>query len=165
MGKRVVVEGDAVTGTDTHNLSGPGLTPPSTPANYSGIGSFDYVGKMTESLSDFVAVDGRPLALTSSRSSLDPGETAPPSGRHSGPAVKNPLPPTDAPIQATVPLLKIDDAVGEGRPGAGAGSRLLKVGGVAALLDADRIDTCDGLGVPGNSSVAASGQDFVSCSE
>jgi hypothetical protein len=167
MGKRIVVENDKVEGTDKHNLSGPGVTPPpaSSPTTYTGVGSFDYAGKMTDQLSDFVKIDGKPVALKDSKSSLNPGESAPPAGKHSGPAVKNPLPPLTAPIIATVPALKIDDAVGEGRPSATAGSAFVKVGSTAVLLDADKIDTCDGLGIPMNSTVTSEKQDFVSCSE
>jgi hypothetical protein len=166
VGKKVVVEDDKVEGTDKHNLSGPGVnSATSAPAPYKGVGSFDYVGKMTDALSDFVKIDGAAVALKTSRSSLNPGETAPPAGKHSGPAVKSPTPPLDKPITATVPLLKIDDPVGEGKPSATAGSVFVKVAGTAVLLDDDKIDTCDGLGVPMNSTVTAEKQDFVSCSE
>ena len=49
-------------------------------------------------------------------------------------------------------------------PNAAAGSSLLTVGGAKVLLDGDKIDTCDGLGVKANSTVTAMGQSFVSCS-
>ena len=110
-------------------------------------------------------IDGRPVALKSSRSSLNPGETAPPAGKHSGPAVKNPTPSLSTPVTATVPSLKSDDPVGEGKPSASAGSVFVKVAGTAVLLDDDKIDTCDGFSVPMNSKVTAEKQDFVSCSE
>jgi ankyrin repeat protein len=35
---------------------------------------------------------------------------------------------------------------------------------VKVLLDNDKIDTCDGLGIPANSTVAASEQNLVKCS-
>ena len=167
MGKLVVVENDKVEGTDKHNLSGPGVTasPPPVAANYVGVGSFDYVGKMTGQLSDFVKIGGKPVALKTSKSSLNPGEDAPPAGKHSGPQVKNPLPILTTPIVATVPALKIDDPVGEGKPSATAGSKFVKVNSEALLLDGDKIDTCDGFSVPMNSTVTAEGQDFVNCSE
>ena len=166
MGKKVVVEGDKVEGTDKHNLSGPGVNATTSAVqDYKGVGSFDYVGSMTDALSGFVKIDGRPVALKSSRSSLNPGETAPPAGKHSGPAVKNPTPSLSTPVTATVPSLKIDDPVGEGKPSASAGSVFVKVAGTAVLLDDDKIDTCDGFSVPMNSKVTAEKQDFVSCSE
>jgi hypothetical protein len=167
MGKLVVVKNDKVEGTDKHNLSGPGTTPPpaSSPAQYVGVGSFDYVGKMTDQLSDFVKIDGKPVAVKTSKSSLNPGETAPPAGKHSGPAVKNPLPPLTAPIIATVPALKIDDPVGEGKPSAISGSKFVKIASSEVLLDADKIDTCDGFSIPMNSTVTAENQSFVSCSK
>jgi hypothetical protein len=166
VGKLVVVENDKVEGTDMHNLTGPGTTTSSPPvaATYKGVGSFDYAGKMTDQLSDFVKVDGKPVALKTSKSSLNPGESAPPAGKHSGPAVKNPTPPLTSPIVATVPALSITDPVGEGKPSATAGSQFVKVGSTALLLDADKIDTCDGLSIPMNSTVTAAEQDFVSCS-
>lgn len=168
MGKLVVVENDKVEGTDKHNLTGPGNTvppPPPVPATYVGVGSFDYVGKMTDQLSDFVKIDGKPVAVKTSKSSLNPGETAPPAGKHSGPAVKNPVQPLDAPIKAIVPSLQITDPVGEGKPSGIAGSKFVKIASTAVLLDADKIDTCDGLSIPMNSTVTAENQSFVSCSE
>lgn len=162
MGTLIVVENDRVEGTDKHNVSGnatnPSPPPPTVP--YVGVGDFDYRGKMTDALSDFVKIGGKPVALVSSRSSLNPGETAP-GGGHSGPAGKNFVPPTPTPITAT---LSITDPVGEGSPSATAGSTFVSVGGTAVLLDGDSIDTCDGLAIPMNSTVTAEGQSFVSCS-
>ncbi len=163
MGKLVVVENDKVEGTDKHNVSGnatnPAAPPPTVP--YVGVGDFDYVGKMTDALSDFVKIDGTPAATVKSKSSLDPGESAPGGGHH-GASGKNFLPPTPSPITST---LSITDPVGEGNPSATAGSAFASIGGDAILLDGDSIDTCDGLSVPMNSTVTAETQSFVSCSE
>ena len=163
MAKLIIVKNDKVEGTDKHNVAGnatnPGAPPPTVP--YSGVGDFDYAGKMTDQLSDFVNIDGQPVALKSSKSSLNPGESAPPAGKHSGPAGKNFNPPTPVPI---APSLSISEAVGEGKPSASSGSSFVKVGSTAVLLDADKIDTCDGLGIPMNSTVTSQNQDFVSCS-
>jgi hypothetical protein len=164
MAKLVVVENDTVEGTDKHHVSGdatnPAPPPPTVPGAW--VADFDYVGKMTDALSDFVHVDDRPVALVSSRSSLDPGEDVPPSGRHSGPMAGNFVPTVPAPV---TPSLGIDDPIGTGNPNAAAGSTFVSVDGDAVLLDGDAIDTCDGLGVPANSTVTAENQDFVSCSE
>lgn len=167
MGKLVVVENDKVEGTDKHNVSGPGTTTsaPPSPATYKGIGDFDYVGKMTDQLSDLVKIAGKPVALKSSKSSLNPGESVPPAGKHSGPVGKNLVPPTTGPIVPTVPSLSITDPIGTGIPSATSGSKFVKIGGVEILLDGDKIDTCDGLSVPMNSTVTVENQDFVSCSE
>jgi len=162
MAKLIVVENDKVEGTDKHNVSGnatnPGPPPPTVP--YVGIGDFDYVGKITEELNDFVKIDGTPVALIESKSSLDPGEDA--SGKHSGSMGKNFLPPVPAPITVS---LNITDPVGQGTPGMGSGSSFVKVSGVKVLMDGDKIDTCDGPGIIGNSEVTSENQDFVSCSE
>jgi len=163
MGKLIVVEQDPVKGTDKHMVAGnatnPAAPPPTVP--YSGVGDFDYDGKMTDGLSDFVKIGGKPVALKNSKSSLNPGESAPPSGKHSGPLGKNFTPPTPVPIAST---LSITDSVGTGTPSASSGSAFLQIGGTAVLLDGDKIDTCDGMGIPMNSTVTASGQAFVSCS-
>lgn len=169
MAKLVVVENDKVEGTDKHKVAGNGTNtaapPPTIPGAW--IADFDYVGKMTGGLSDFVKVDGSPVALVTSRSALDPGENAPPAGRHSGPKGSGfvPMPPVPALGPPVLPSLSITDPVGTGDPNAGAGSAFVNVGGDAVLLDGDAIDTCDGLGVPANSTVTAENQDFVSCSE
>lgn len=164
MGKRMIVQNDPVEGTDNHNVTGqaqnPAPPPPTVP--YKGIGDFDYVGKITAQLSDFVTIDGKPIALKTSQSSLNPGESAPPAGRHSGPAGKNFNPPSPPPNLLS---LQVTDLIGEGKPGTSAGSSFVTVGGVKILLDGDKIDTCDGMNKPGNSTVTAKEQDFVSCSE
>lgn len=159
MGKLVIVADDPVTGKDTHNVTG--TTTSNPPVVYIGTGTFDYKGAMTGSLSDFVTVDGTAVALVSSESSLNAGEDAP-GGGHDGLSGKDFTPPI---VDTSKPITITDSPLGKGTPGSGAGSGVLTVDGVKVLLDADKIDTCDGLGVPGNSSVAASGQDFVTCSE
>jgi hypothetical protein len=159
VGKLVIVADDPVTGTDKHNVSGTTTTSP--PVAYTGVGDYAYNGSMTGSLSDFVTVDGTAVALVSSESSLNPGEDAP-GGGHDGLSGSNFVLPI---VDTSKPITITDSPLGKGTPGSGAGSGVLTVDGVKVLLDADKIDTCDGLGVPGNSSVAASGQDFVTCSE
>lgn len=163
MGKLLIVDKDAVRGTDKHNVSGqatnPAAPPPTVP--YVGVGDFVYTGAMTAELSDFVRIAGIPVALTTSRSSLDPGQDVPPAGGHSGPAGSGFTPPTPTPIP---PSLMITDPIGVGRPSAGAGSGFVSVAGRPVLLDGDAIDTCDGLARPGNSTVTSSHQSFVSAS-
>lgn len=162
MAKKIVVDGDAVKGTDKHNVTGTGtITSPPGTAPYTGVADFDYVGKMTTKLSDFVTIAGKAVAVVTSESSLDPGESAPP-GKHAGMSGKNFMPPTPTPIPNTI---TITDPIGKGTPGAAAGSAFVTIDGTKVVLDGDRIDTCDGLSIPGNSTVTASNQDFVSCSE
>lgn len=171
MGKRIIVENDKVEGTDTHNVAGdainPAAPPPSIPGTWTA--QFDYAGKITGQLSDFVKIKGIPVALKNSESALNPGEDAAPNGKHSGPQGKSftPVPPTTTlPFEATkLVSLQITDPVGEGKPSATAGSRFVSVGGIAVLLDQDKMDTCDGLSNPMNSAVTSGNQDFVSCSE
>ena len=166
MGKMIVVEGDPVQGTDTHNVAGTGPNPAAPPPTlpYVGTGRFQYAGSMTDSLSTFVKIDGKPVALVTSKSSLNPGETAPPAGGHSGPAGSGFVPGAGSGASTPTPVtLSITDPIGPGVPNAGAGSALLTIGGTKVLLDGDKIDTCDGLGAKGNSSVTAAGQAFVNC--
>lgn len=164
MAKLLIVEGDPVSGTDKHNVSGmatnPVAPPPTVP--YVGVGDYTYIGAMTGELSDFVRIAGMPVALTTSRSSLDLGQDVPPAGGHSGPAGLGFTPPSPMPIPLT---LVITDPVGVGRPSVGAGSGFVSVAGRPVLLDGDPIDTCDGLGLPGNSTVTSLRQNFVSASE
>jgi hypothetical protein len=159
MGKHVVVDGDPVTGTDKHNVTG--VTTSSPPVPYTGTGDFDYAGSMTGGLSDFVTIDGVAVALVTSTSSLDAGETAPGGGHHgnSGSGF------TPSTVDTSKPVLIADQPLGTGVPSTGAGSGLLTVGGVKVLLDEDKVDSCSGVGATGGSSVAAVGQDFVTCSE
>jgi hypothetical protein len=163
MGKLAVVQGDSVQGTDKHNVVGkatnPAAPPPTVP--YAGIGSYAYNGKMTDGLSAFVTFGGKPVALVTSKSSLNPGETAP-GGGHNAASGSSFVPPAPPPILD--PTLSITDVIGTGVPNAAAGSALLTIGGVKVLLDGDKIDTCDGTGVPANSTVTASGQSLVKCS-
>lgn len=167
MGKLIVVQNDTVDGTDKHNVAGeatnPGAPPPSIPSVW--IADFDYVGKMTDALSDFVKIEGQPVALKSSKSSLNPGEDTAPAGKHSGNQGKSFTPLAPPPFPAKKIDLKITDPIGLGTPNAlAAGSSFVSVGGTALLLDGDKIDTCDGLNVPGNSTVTAENQAFVACS-
>jgi hypothetical protein len=166
MGKLIVVENDKVEGTDKHSLTGPGTlaAPPNTPTPYVGNGSFDYKGKMTDQLSDFVKIDGKPVSLKSSQSSLNAGESASPSGKHSGPMVKQPIPDLTTPIVAVVPSLAIvPPPTGIGNPSTTAGSTFVTVASTAVLLDGDKLDTCGP--PPMNATVTAENQSFVSCSE
>lgn len=162
MGKLVVVKGDPVQGTDTHNVTGLAKPPPSPPPTYTGTGDFTYNGAVTDELSDFVRIAGVPVALVTSSSSLNPGETSP-AGKHAGPQGSNFTPPAPAPEPSTLNIT--DSPLGTGVPNSGAGSALLTVNGVKALLDADKIDTCSGVGGLAGSAVAAQGQDFVACSQ
>jgi hypothetical protein len=169
MGRKVVVKGDAVSGTDRHHVVGtisvpgpPPITlaypPPGSPAT----AQFTYTGAMTDALSDLVTIGGRPVAAVTSHSSLNAGEAA--SGGHSGPQAQQPF----APIPTGTPILssfKIIDVVGSGTPGATAGSGFVTIGGAAVLLDGDAVDTCDGTGAQGNSHVSSSHQGFVEVSE
>jgi hypothetical protein len=164
MGKLIVVQGDRVQGTDTHNVSGMGPNPPGPPAAFVGTGRYQYIGSMTDSLSTFVKVGGKPAALVTSKSSLNAGETVPPAGRHSGPAGDSFAPGSGSVPTPTSLTLSITDVIGTGMPNGAAGSALLTVSGTKVLLDGDKIDTCDGTGAKANSTVAATGQSFVTCS-
>lgn len=156
MGK-LVVKGDPVRGTDTHNVTG--LTATSPPVAYTGTGDFTYTGAVTGQLSDFVTIGGVPVALVTSRSTLNTGEDSPPAGKHSGPQGTNFKPSVPAPDPSKLSIL--DTPLGTGVPNAGAGSALLTVGGVKVLLDADKIDTCGPVPTKAGSTVTAQGQDFV----
>jgi len=162
MAKLWVVDGDAVEGKDKHNVMGLAKPPPTPPPAYTGVGTYDYVGKMTDALSSFVTVDGKAAAVVTSKSSLNPGETAP-GGKHAGPSGKDFLPPSPVPNELTLSIT--DTPLGQGVPNSGAGSTFVKIGGDKLLLDGDAIDTCDGAGGKANSKVTASGQSFVTCSE
>lgn len=163
MGKLIVVENDKVEGKDKHNVEG-SATPPPPGATYTGVGDFDYEGKMTGELSDFVSIKGKPVALKNSKSALNPGEDAPPAGKHSGPMGGNFVPPSPAPVLISLSIDAGDQPIGEGKPSENSGSSFVKVNGVEVLLDGDKIDTCDGEGNSMNSAVTAENQDFVSCS-
>ncbi|MEC4018807.1 hypothetical protein [Streptomyces sp. H27-D2] len=159
MGKQVVVKGDSVKGTDTHNVTGCIASPPGP---YTGVADFTYDGAMTEGLSDFVRIAGVPVALVTSRSSLNAGEAVAPTGKHSGPLGGNFIPTAPLPVPLSVKIT--DTPLGTGIPNSAAGSALLTVNGVKVLLDADKIDTCSGTGAPAGSAVTSKGQDFVTCS-
>ncbi len=161
MGKLIIVESDKVQGTDKHNVSGSNTSSP--PTAYSGMGDFDYAGKMTMQLCAFIKIDGKPVALKTSKSSLNPGETAPPLGKHSNLLGKNWNPATPPPNPVTLTLVGV---TGEGSPDSGAGSKFVTAGGVALLLDGDKISTCDSTTPMNmNSAVTSQGQSFVFCSE
>lgn len=165
MGKLIVVENDKVEGKDTHNIAGGGTTTSAPPSGcpYKGTATFDYAGKMTGALSDFVKIDNKPVAVKTSTSSLNAGEDAP-SGKHGVLQASNPTPPNTSPCNVPPIALSITDPIGTGKPNSGAGSTFVKIDSVAILLDGDKIDTCDGLSKPANSTVTAEQQDFVSCS-
>jgi hypothetical protein len=168
MGKLVIVKDDPVRGTDRHKVSGQGPNPAAPPptASYTGIGEFSYAGKVSDGLSEFVRIDGHGVALITSKSSLDPGEDAPPAGKHSGPSGSNFLADaTSTALKPTTTTLTITDDIGPGTPNADAGSDLLTVGKVKVLLDADKIDTCSGIGAKAASTVTAQKQGFVTCSD
>jgi uncharacterized Zn-binding protein involved in type VI secretion len=124
---------------------------------YAGTGSYTYKGKITDSLSTFVKIGGQPVAILTSQSSLNPGETAP-GGGHDPASGSGFVPPAPVPIASTLAFLP--PVKGVGLPNAGAGSPLLSIGGVKVLLDGDKMDTCDGTG-SANSTVTTSGQSFV----
>jgi len=81
------------------------------------------------------------------------------SGTNFVPATGTTVPTPTAQIQI------VDTPLGTGAPNSGAGSGLLTVDGTRVLLDGNEIDTCSGVGAKADSSVAAQGQDFVTCSE
>jgi hypothetical protein len=163
----LIVDGDPVEGTDTHNVaatavdSSSGATVP-----WTGTGNYTYTGAMTTDLSTFVKISGSAVGLTTSASSLNLGETAPPGG-HFGPSGSSFTPATSQPTTAatqTPGTETITDSIGTGNPGSDAGSDFVSVGGDPVLLDQDPIDTCDGTGAKGNSTVTASTQSFVTAS-
>jgi uncharacterized Zn-binding protein involved in type VI secretion len=163
MAKMIAVEGDAVEGTDTHNVAGPGTGPDGA---YTGTGKFKYHGRITDGLSTLVKIDGKPVALVSSKSSLNPGEDT--AGDHFGPkavgSAYKKAPDSVSSVPVTLTLLISDTGIGTGTPNASAGSMLLTIENKRVLLDGDAIDTCDCNDTPKNSSVNATGQGFVSCS-
>src|ERR1043166_7905627 len=116
---------------------------------------------MVDQLSSFIRINGQPVATTGSKSALDPGEDA--TGGHFGRNGKNFLPPTPAPILESIHIT--DVPIGTGSPSATSRSTFVKSNGIAILVDGDKIDICDGLGKPMNSSVTAGQQDVVSCSQ
>lgn len=158
MSKLVAVEGDPVDGKDTHNVTGKTNSNPVT--TYSGTGDYTYKGEVKNGLSDFVTVGGKPLAVVTSTSDLRAdGKTD-----HKVDAGSNFKPPSPPPDTTTLTFVP-PTGIGAGQPSQGAGSALLTVDGVAALLDGDAFDTC---GIPGgkkSSTVAATNQGFVTCSE
>lgn len=161
MGRKIIVENDKVEGTDQHNVTGKGDNPALQPPkeSFSGVGDFDYRGKMTDLLSDFVRIGGKPVALKSSKSSLNPGDTT-----HKGENGSNFVPGPGSVPKPDKEGLSIIDSIGNGVPSSGAGSIFVKIGTVAVLLDSDKIDTCGTASKPMNSTVTSQTQDFVKCS-
>jgi uncharacterized Zn-binding protein involved in type VI secretion len=152
MAKKIVVQGDKVSGTDTHAVGGVTAgTPPPPPPPYAGSGKYSYDGTMTAALSDFVTIAGKPVAIVSSGSSLN--------SPHIASAADSYDPSSPGPNPVSLSFTTAPD--GTGTPSDGAGSSFVKIGGAAVLLDGDKLDTCGGEKSHGNSSVAASGQDFV----
>jgi hypothetical protein len=160
MNRLVVVEGDPVDGKDTHNVTG--MTTSNPPVAYAGTADFIYSGSVTRALSDLVEINGVPVALVTSQSTLPPAETVPPTGRHSGPKGTNLVP--AAPPPQPVTLTITEAPLGMGVPSMGAGSTLLTINGVKVLLDADPVDTCSGIGAKADSRVSAKGQNLLTCS-
>jgi hypothetical protein len=157
MAKALIVKNDPVDGTDTHQVTG--LTTSSPPATYTGTGDYQYQGAVTGGLSDFVTVNGIPVAVVTSTSSLRAeGATA-----HQALSGANYQLPTPAPNPGTLRFIPAT-GVGDGKPGAAAGSALLTIGGVKALLTGEKFDTCGIPGGKGKGTVAAQGQTFVTCS-
>lgn len=160
MGKSMVVQGDPVQGEDAHEIMGlDSQTPPAGPQPYAGTARYKYEDAIKEQLCDFIKINGIALALVTSGSRLAAG-----SGGHVPALGKSFNPAAPPPNKATLQFKKAG-AIGPGKPSAGAGSRFVKAGGQAVLLDGDKIDSCDDTGATGNSSVRASGQSFVTCSE
>jgi hypothetical protein len=155
MAKLLVVEGDKVDGTDKHNVTG--TFPNGT--TYAGIGDYAYKGRVSTALSGLVTVGGRPLAVVTSGSTLRPDGTL----DHTALKGTNFVPPgAPTPVSFTPPP---PPDLGTGKPSAGAGSTLLTVEGAATLLAGDKFDTCGVSTGKGSSTVAASGQSFVTCSD
>lgn len=161
MPRLVVVAGDPVKGTDTHQVTG--FT--ASGSDYAGNGKYAYAGAMTDDLSGLVRIDGKAVALTTSASSLDPEEDAIGGGHHAAsgeaftPATPKPAPKT----------LKIVDTIGPGTPGDNAGSAFVAVNSTPVLLDGDPVDTCGSNKGDGNSTVTvtvtAGARRFVAVSE
>lgn len=155
MGQKIIVDGDAVTGTCTHNVKG---TDSSSGSPCSGTADYTYNGKMDAQLSDFVTIAGQAVALINSQSHLNPGETG--SNHLASASTINPPTPSTCVIESFVGLSNI----GVGQPHSSAGSTFVTVGGTAVLLDSDKMDTCGNQTNSGGSSVASSKQSFVACS-
>lgn len=157
MSKLLVVKGDPVDGKDTHNVTGSNTSNP--PTVYAGTGDYTYKGEVTNGLSDLVTIGGNPLAVVTSGSDLRAdGKTD-----HMAAAGSNFNPASPPPNPATLNYVP-SAGIGVGQPSQGAGSGLLTVNGVKALLDGDSFDTC---GIPSgkqSSTVTAKGQAFVICS-
>ena len=151
MAKLLILKKDPVDGKDTHAVSGLLKSDPTKP--YAGTGDYTYKGEVTEGLSDFVRIDGIPLAVVTSASKLrDDGKDA-----HAAKNGSNFIP--DGPDTSLAVLFVPPTGVGDGKPGTAAGSTLVRVAGAKALLDGDKFDTC-GVGT-GTATVAAKKQSWV----
>ena len=156
MAELLVVKDDPVDGTDTHLVTGMFMAGSPPPA-YSGAGDYDYLGAVAGGLSTLVRIDGVPLAVVTSTSSLRPAGTS----KHVASAGGNFVP--AGPNTGTL-LFSPATGVGDGAPSASAGSSLLTVDGVKALLDGDTFDTCTIPGGKAKASVQAKGQSWVTSS-
>src|SRR4051812_12574855 len=130
MSPLVVVKGDPVDGTDTHNVAGTDDSGQS--ALYTGTGDYTYGGAVTDGLSDFVTVAGSPLAVVTSSSRLRADAEA----DHVPSAGSNFKPVSPGPNKDSL-LFAPPTGIGVGNPSDGAGSSLLTVKGAKALLDGD----------------------------
>jgi uncharacterized Zn-binding protein involved in type VI secretion len=159
--KRVIIKGDPVSGSDTHEVGGSGVDP-NTGATVTGTwkGDYSYDGTMTGALSDLVTIHGAPVALDDSRSSLRSDSHLPASGTNF-----SQVPPTTPPVPNTALPLSFTKTVGTGAPTAAAGSSFVTVRGKAVLLHGDTLDTCGDERGSGNSSVNSAGQSFVTVTE
>jgi uncharacterized Zn-binding protein involved in type VI secretion len=154
MGKLLVLRNDPVDGTDKHAVSGSTTSNPPTP--YTGVGEYTYGGAVTSGLSDFVTIDKVPVALVGSASTLRADSKT----KHQALSGSNFKPPSPPPDTATL-AFAVTAGVGDGAPAATAGSSLLTIGGVKALLDGDTFDTCKIATGKGAATVAAKAQDWV----
>jgi hypothetical protein len=153
----VIVEGDPVSGSDTHKVTGNATTPTGS-VSYAGTATYPYDGTMTEQLSDFVTIGSAPVATVDSRSTLRAGHDA----TTGAPPFNPPATPALTPVPSSFGFVA---TVGTGAPTDGAGSSFVTVGGTAVLLDDDGFDTCGDERGSGNASVASAGQSVVTVAE
>jgi hypothetical protein len=159
--KRVIVQGDPVNGSDTHEVSGTGTDPASgSPVTGKWKGTYSYAGTMTGALSDFVTIQDAPVALVDSRSALRGTSHVPATG--TGFLL---VPPTTPPVPNPALPMSFTKAVGPGAPSTGAGSSFVTIGGKAVLLAGDKLDTCGDEKGTGNSTVTSAQQSFVTVTE
>ena len=160
MGKMVVVQGDAVQGTDKHNVMGnatnPAPPPPTVP--YTGIGSYEYDGR-DDGRFEHVRQDRRQASRTGDEQEFAESRRGGSAGGRAFRAGRQRFHASNARARSRL-TLSIKDVIGIGVPNAAAGSALLTIGGVKVLLDGDKIDTCDGTGDKANSTVTAVRPEF-----